>query len=144
MSEPGEPGESGEPGVIGWRWLASMVLQSVGWLIIAGLGLVVLARAVAWDEWRLFAQVDAATEVLFLPAWLVLVGALIGKRWWMAGAAALLCVAQVIYVAPEILAYSSVPAAVRTEPTDPSLRRKRAIRQSLDGGLHRATEKLPT
>ena len=35
----------------------------------------------------------------------------------MAGAAALLCFAQVIYVAPEILAYSSVPAAVRSEPT---------------------------
>jgi endonuclease/exonuclease/phosphatase (EEP) superfamily protein YafD len=114
MSEPGQPSE---PGAIGWHWLASFALQSVGWLIIAGLGLVVLARAVAWDEWRLFAQVDAATEVLFLPAWLVLVGALIGKKWWMAGAAALLCFAQVVYVAPEILASSSVPAVVRTEPT---------------------------
>ena len=94
-----------------------MVLKSVGWLIVVGLGLVVAVRAVAWDEVRLFAQVDAATEVLFLPAWLVLAGALIGKKWRMAGAAALLCVAQVIYVAPEILAYSSIPAAVRTEPT---------------------------
>lgn len=116
-SERGGPGESGEPGGIGWRRLASVVLKSVGWLIVVGLGLVVAVRAVAWDEVRLFAQVDAATEVLFLPAWLVLAGALIGKKWRMAGAAALLCVAQVIYVAPEILAYSSIPAAVRTEPT---------------------------
>jgi len=109
------PGEmSGE---IEWRSLGSVVLQSVGWLIIAVLGMVVVARIVAWDEWRLFADVDAATEVLFLPAWLVLVGSLIGKKWWMAGAAALLCCAQGIYVAPEILAYSSIPAAVRTEPT---------------------------
>jgi endonuclease/exonuclease/phosphatase (EEP) superfamily protein YafD len=35
----------------------------------------------------------------------------------MAGAAALLCAAQIIYVAPEVLAYSSVPAAVRSEPS---------------------------
>jgi len=94
-----------------------VTLQGAGWIIVAGLALVVLARAVAWDEWRLFADVDAATEVLFLPAWLVLVGALVGRKWWMAGAAALLCVAQVIYVAPEVMAYSSLPAAVRTEPT---------------------------
>jgi endonuclease/exonuclease/phosphatase (EEP) superfamily protein YafD len=106
-----------QPGEIQWRWLGSVVLQSVGWVIVAVLGLVVAARIVAWDEWRLFADVDAATEVLFLPAWLVLGGALLGKRWWMAGAAALLCAAQVIYVAPEVLAYSSIPAAVRTEPT---------------------------
>ena len=112
MSQPGEI-----PGEVEWRRLGSVALQSVGWLIIAVLGLVVAARIVAWDEWRWFADVDAATEVLFLPAWLVLVGALLGKRWWMAGAAALLCAAQVVYVAPEVLAYSSVPASVRTEPT---------------------------
>jgi endonuclease/exonuclease/phosphatase (EEP) superfamily protein YafD len=35
----------------------------------------------------------------------------------MAGAAALLCAAQMIYVAPEVLAYSSVPASVRSEPS---------------------------
>jgi endonuclease/exonuclease/phosphatase (EEP) superfamily protein YafD len=123
MPEPPGPGEPGKrsapagPAEIEWRWFASVALQILGWLIIAGLGLVVLARIVAWDEWRLFAQVDAATEVLFLPAWVVLGAALSGKKWWMAGAAAVLCVAQVIYIAPEVLAYSPVPAAVRAEPT---------------------------
>jgi len=116
VSQPDEaPGAL--PGDVGWRRLVSLTLQGAGWVIIAGLALVVLARAVAWDEWRLFADVDAATEVLFLPAWLVLVGALVGRKWWMAGATAVLCVAQVIYVAPEVMAYSSIPAAVRTEPT---------------------------
>jgi len=105
------------PGGIRWRRFCSVALQSVGWLIIALLGLVVVVRALAWDEWRLFADVDAAIEVLFLPAWVVLVGALLGKRWWMAGAAALLCSAQLVYVAPEVLAYSSIPASVRSEPT---------------------------
>ncbi len=74
-------------------------------------------RIVAWDKWPFFAEVDAAVEVLFLPAWLVLLGGLFGRRWWLAGAAALICAAQVVYVAPELLASSPVPAAVRSEPT---------------------------
>ena len=74
-------------------------------------------RIVAWDRLPFFAELDAAVEVLFLPAWLVLLGGLFGKRWWLAGAAALICAAQVVYVAPEILASSPVPAAVRSEPT---------------------------
>ena len=47
----------------------------------------------------------------------MLLGSLLGRRWWLAGAAALICAAQVVYVAPEILASSPVPAAVRAEPT---------------------------
>jgi endonuclease/exonuclease/phosphatase (EEP) superfamily protein YafD len=74
-------------------------------------------RIIAWDKWPFFAELDAAIEVLFLPAWLVLLGSLLGKRWWLAGAAALICAAQVVYVAPEVLASSAVPASVRSEPT---------------------------
>jgi endonuclease/exonuclease/phosphatase (EEP) superfamily protein YafD len=81
------------------------------------LGLIVFVRIVAWDKLPFFAELDAAVEVLFLPAWLVLLGGLFGKRWWLAGAAALICAAQVVYVAPELLASSPVPAAVRSEPT---------------------------
>ena len=89
----------------------------MGWLIVAVLGLIVFVRIIAWDKWPFFAEVNAAVEVLYLPAWLVLLGSLIGRRWWLAGAAALICAAQVVYVAPEILASSPVPAAVRAEPT---------------------------
>ncbi len=104
------------PEEVDWRRIAGTTLKIIGWAIVAGLGLVVVARAVAWDKWILFAELDAGVDVLFLPAWLVLVGALIGKKWWMAGAAALLCAAQVIYVAPEVLASSPVPAAAYSEP----------------------------
>ena len=90
---------------------------TLGWLIVAGLGLIVFVRIIAWDKWPFFAEVNAAVEVLYLPAWLVLLGSLLGRRWWLAGAAALICAAQVVYVAPEILASSPVPAAVRSEPT---------------------------
>jgi endonuclease/exonuclease/phosphatase (EEP) superfamily protein YafD len=113
---PGEPSGAPSEG-FEWRSLARATLRVLGWGIVALLGLVVLARMVAWDRWRLFADVDAAVEVLFLPAWLILIGALIAKKWWMAGAAALLCAAQVIYVAPEVLASSPVPTAAYSEPT---------------------------
>ena len=89
----------------------------LGWLIVALLATVILARAIAWDRWRWFAELDAAIEVLFLPAWLVLVAAAVGRRRWLAVAAALICIAQVIYVAPEVLASTPVPAAARSEPT---------------------------
>jgi endonuclease/exonuclease/phosphatase (EEP) superfamily protein YafD len=93
------------------------VVTTLGWLIVAFLGLIVLVRAIAWDKWPFFAELDAAIEVLFLPAWVVVLGGLFGKRWWLAGAAGLICVAQVIYVAPELLASSPIPVAVRSEPT---------------------------
>jgi len=99
------------------RRLAVLVLACLGWLIVSILGSVVLARAVAWDEWQWFADLDATVEVLFLPAWLVVLGAVLGKRWWLAGAGVLMCAAQVIYVAPEIAASTPVPSAVRSEPT---------------------------
>ena len=90
---------------------------TLGWFIVAFLGLIVFMRIVAWDKWPFFAEVDAAVEVLYLPAWLVLFASLLGRRWWLAGAAALICAAQVVYVAPEVLASSPVPASVRSEPT---------------------------
>ena len=119
MSQPQVP-PGGPPGAgpeeVDWRSTANTTLKVVGWGVVIGLGLVVVARAVAWDKFILFADLDAAVVVVFLPAWLVLVGALIAKKWWMAGAAALLCVAQVIYVAPEVMASSPVPAAAYSQP----------------------------
>jgi endonuclease/exonuclease/phosphatase (EEP) superfamily protein YafD len=90
---------------------------TLGWLTVAGLGLIVFVRIIAWDRWPFFAELDAAVEVLFLPAWLVLLASLLGRRWWLAAAAVVICAAQVVYVAPELLASSAVPASVRSEPT---------------------------
>jgi endonuclease/exonuclease/phosphatase (EEP) superfamily protein YafD len=93
------------------------IVITLGWLIVALLGLIVFVRIIAWDKWPFFAEFDAAIEILFLPAWLVLLGSLFGRQWWLAGAAVLICAAQVVYVAPELLASSAIPAAVRSEPT---------------------------
>ncbi len=100
-----------------WRSEIGSVLTVLGWLVVVVLGSVVLARAIAWDRWQIFANLDSAIEMLFLPAWVVLTAAGAGRRWWLAGAAALICAAQVDYVAPEILASSPIPAAVRAEPS---------------------------
>jgi endonuclease/exonuclease/phosphatase (EEP) superfamily protein YafD len=92
-------------------------LHLLGWLIVAVLGSVVLARAIAWDRWRLYADVDAAIEVLFLPAWVILIAAALRRRWPLAVAAALICLAQIDYVAPEVLAAEPLPASIMHAPT---------------------------
>jgi endonuclease/exonuclease/phosphatase (EEP) superfamily protein YafD len=99
------------------RSAAARVLTWMGWAIVAFLALVILVRIIAWDRVPAFAELDSAIEVLFLPAWLVLLVGLFGRRWWLAGAALCVCVAQIIYVAPEVLASSPVPAAARSEPS---------------------------
>ena len=74
------------------------------------LGLVALLRLVAWDSIEPLIVLDALTLVVYLPAWVVAVGALIARRWWLAAAAAVIVAAQVAFVAPELLAAAPVPA----------------------------------
>jgi endonuclease/exonuclease/phosphatase (EEP) superfamily protein YafD len=85
-------------------------LVVVGWLIVAVLGLIALLRLVAWDSLEPLIMLDALTPVLYLPAWVVAVGALIMRRWWLAVAAGVIVVAQLVFVAPELLAAAPVPA----------------------------------
>ncbi len=87
-----------------------------GWLIVAVLGLVALLRLVAWDSVEPLAVLDALTLIVYLPAWVVAVGALIARRWWLAAAAAVIVAAQVAFVAPELLAAAPVPDWARNAP----------------------------
>ena len=87
-----------------------------GWLIVAVLGLVALLRLVAWDSVEPLAVLDALTLIVYLPAWVVAVGALIARRWWLAAAAAVIVAAQVAFVAPELLAAAPVPDWARHAP----------------------------
>jgi endonuclease/exonuclease/phosphatase (EEP) superfamily protein YafD len=88
----------------------------VGWLVVAVLGLVALLRLVAWDSFEPLIVVDAVTPIVYLPAWVVAVGALIVRRWWLAVAAVVIVVAQLAFVAPELLAATPVPAWARHAP----------------------------
>lgn len=85
-------------------------LLVVGWLIVAVLGLLALLRLVAWDSIEPLIVLDALTLVVYLPAWVVAIGALIARRWWLAAAAVVIVAAQVAFVAPELLAAAPVPA----------------------------------
>src|SRR5215469_2070814 len=91
-------------------------LLVVGWLIVAVLGLAVLLRLVAWDSLEPLIVLDALTPVVYLPAWVVAVGALIVRRWWLAAAAVVIVVAHLAFVAPELLATAPVPAWARHAP----------------------------
>ncbi len=85
-------------------------LLVVGWLLVAVLGVVALLRLVAWDSAEPLIVLDDLTLVIYLPAWVAAAGALIARRWWLAGAAGVMVVAQVAFAAPELLASAPVPA----------------------------------
>src|SRR5215472_19351550 len=76
-------------------------LLVVSWLIVAVLGLVTLLRLVAWDSLEPLIVLDALTQIVYLPAWVVAAGALIMRRWWLAAAAVVIVVAQLAFVVPE-------------------------------------------
>jgi endonuclease/exonuclease/phosphatase (EEP) superfamily protein YafD len=91
-------------------------LLSVGWLIVAVLGVVAVLRLVAWDSLEPLVVLDDLTLIVYLPAWVVAAGALITRRWWLAAAAVVIVAAQVAFAAPEFLAAAPVPAWARHAP----------------------------
>ena len=105
-------------------------LLVVGWLIVAVLGLVALLRLVAWDSIEPLIVLDALTLIVYLPAWVVAVGALIARRWWLAAAAAVIVAAQLAFVVPELLAAAPVPAWARHAPV------VRVFDANIDKSLH--------
>ena len=105
-------------------------LLVVGWLIVAVLGLVALLRLVAWDSIEPLIVLDALTLIVYLPAWVVAVGALIVRHWWLAAAAIVIVAAQLVFVLPELLAAAPVPAWARYAPV------VRVFDANIDKSLH--------
>ena len=68
------------------------------------------ARVVAWDARSILIALNALTPLLFLPAWPVAVTAGLTRRWALAAAAALVVVAHMAFVAPELAASAPAPA----------------------------------
>ncbi|MGD0393446.1 MAG: endonuclease/exonuclease/phosphatase family protein [Acidimicrobiales bacterium] len=101
----------------GWRLPLYVAVPL--WIVTVALGLVVIMRLVAWDTFQPFAVLDAFTAFVYLPAWIVLIVAAVGRRFFLAGAALLVVVAQIAFVLPELTAAQPVPAwAIRA----PSIR----------------------
>ncbi len=105
-------------------------LLVVGWLIVAALGLVALLRLVAWDSIEPLIVLDSLTLIVYLPAWIVAVVALIVRRWWLAAAAVVIVVAQLTFALPEALAAAPVPTWARHAPV------VRVFDANIDASLH--------
>lgn len=79
------------------------------WCIVVPLAVVAVMRIVAWDAFEPFAVLNDVTVLVYLPAWLIATAAAVGRRWILCGAAVLVVVAQVAFMAPELTASGPVP-----------------------------------
>jgi endonuclease/exonuclease/phosphatase (EEP) superfamily protein YafD len=86
------------------RWLTI-----VGWVIIALLGIVAIMRIVAWDDFEPFALMNTVTAFVYLPAWIVAIATLLGRRFALGATALLIVGAQIAFLLPEITAAQPVP-----------------------------------
>jgi Endonuclease/Exonuclease/phosphatase family len=85
-------------------------LLVIGWLIVAVLGLLVVLRLVAWDAAEPLMVLNALTQLVYLPAWVVAAVALVARRWWLGAAAVVIVAAQLVFVLPELTAAAPLPA----------------------------------
>ena len=97
------------PGRRGPRILVRGLLI-LGWLMTGALAVVAFLRLVAWDSLEPLIVLNSLTMLTYLPAWIVTAGALAARRWWLGAAAVCVVLAQVAFVAPEVLASTPVPA----------------------------------
>jgi endonuclease/exonuclease/phosphatase (EEP) superfamily protein YafD len=91
-------------------------LLVAGWIIAGALVLIALLRIVAFDRTRLGTLVDAYTLWVYLPAYVVLVAALVGRRHALAAVAAVLVILHAQWVVPPLWHRRAVPAAARHAP----------------------------
>jgi endonuclease/exonuclease/phosphatase (EEP) superfamily protein YafD len=87
-----------------------------GWVVVAALVLAALLHIVARDRNALVFELDAYTFWLYAPAYVVLVGALIGRRPALAGVAVILVACHLVWVVPSLAGAARVPPAARTAP----------------------------
>ncbi len=87
------------------------------WIIVGALAVVAVARIVAWDALDVLAVLNSVTVFLYLPAWVVAVVAVLGRRYVLAGAALLVVVAQIAFMLPELTAAQPVPSWAAAAPT---------------------------
>ena len=90
---------------------------AIGWIVVLPLGAVALLRIFAWDDDVFLAVLNTISLFVYLPAWIVAIGAGIGRRYVLAGAALLVMVAQLFFVLPEFTAAQPAPAWAATAPS---------------------------
>jgi len=83
----------------------------LGWATVLVLLVVVVFRLLAWDQFQTFAMADALGALLYLPAWVVGVGAVVARTWALLAASLLVVAAQLAFALPELTAASPLPAS---------------------------------
>ncbi len=86
------------------------------WVATGLLAVIAVMRLVAWDDFEPFAVLNTVTAFVFLPTWIVLIVAAVGRRFVLAGAALLIGLAQVIFLLPELTAAEPVPTWASRSP----------------------------
>jgi len=84
--------------------------------MVITLSIVALLRIVAWDVFEPFAIVNTLTAFVYLPAWVVLVVAAVGRRVFLAGAALLVVLAQIAFLYPSCPLPSRCPGGQPRPP----------------------------
>src|SRR4051812_1713126 len=83
------------------------------WATVAVLVAVAGLRLFVWDGRVLVVGLDAVLPIVLLPAWVVLVVAVVVRRYLLLGAAVAVIAVQVAVVAPELTARQPVPVGLR-------------------------------
>jgi endonuclease/exonuclease/phosphatase (EEP) superfamily protein YafD len=101
-----------------WRsrhlpWPVAVVL----WIPVAALIVVAIMRLLAWDALEPFAVLNDITAFVYLPAWIVVVAALVWWRPLLFTVSILVVVAQVAFMLPEVTAAQPVPSWAASAPT---------------------------
>jgi len=89
----------------------------IGWIVVVGLAVVAGMRIFSWDSLDLFAILNSVTAFVYLPAWIVAVVALVGRRYVLAGSALLIVVAQIAFMLPELTAAEPLPSWALAAPS---------------------------
>jgi endonuclease/exonuclease/phosphatase (EEP) superfamily protein YafD len=98
-----------------WSTLPEAVVL-LGWIVVGVLAVFALLRIVAWDSLEPLIVVNALTMVVYLPAWIVAIGAALFRHWLLMGAALVVVVAQIAFVLPELTAAEPLPTWTRHAP----------------------------
>jgi endonuclease/exonuclease/phosphatase (EEP) superfamily protein YafD len=93
-------------------WIAVIL-----WLVVGALAVVAGMRIFAWDTYQPFAVLNDVTAFVYLPAWIVAIVAVIGRRYYLALAALVIVALQIIFMLPELTAAEPIPTWAASAPT---------------------------
>jgi endonuclease/exonuclease/phosphatase (EEP) superfamily protein YafD len=94
------------------RWVVVLL-----WVVVGAVTVVAVMRQFAWDDLEPFAVLNTITAFVYLPAWLVAVLALVGRRFLLLAVSLLLVAFQIVLMLPELTAAQPVPAWASSSPT---------------------------